>query len=340
MTEEKPRSGWRVIGKSIRGASHVRAGLPNQDAIYWLPKAGVGPSLILAISDGHGSAKSFRSDTGALLAVRAAATEASYLRNSQRGQPDLSTVKRVAEERLPKTLVRRWESYVRQDLKKRPFSTAELDALEEKEGQSSRRAVEANPLLAYGATTLTVLATRSFALYLQLGDGDILTVSEAGEVSRPLPKDDRLFAGETTSLCPQNAWRDFRMRFQVFSGSPPALILVSTDGYANSFRDEESFLKVGPDLLGLIRSQGTDGVSENLETWLTEASQVGSGDDITLGILCRIDALGKSGCYLGVEQTASEEAQVSGVALQSNETLAPEEPTTRADDTRSEEEKS
>lgn len=318
----------------------MRAGLPNQDAIYWLPRAGEGSSLILAVSDGHGSAKSFRSATGAFLAVRAAATETSYLRTNQRGQSDLSAVKRVAEERLPKTLVRRWESYVHQHLKKRPFSTAELDALEEKEGQWSRHAVEANPLLAYGATTLTVLVTRSFALYLQLGDGDILTVSEVGEVSRPLPKDDRLFAGETTSLCSQDAWRDFRMRFQVFSGSPPALILVSTDGYANSFRDEESFLKVGPDLLGIIRSQGTGGVSENLETWLSEASQVGSGDDITLGILCRIDALERSGCYLGAEQTAGEQTQVSGVALQSNEILVLEEPTTRTDDSGSEEEES
>ena len=69
----------------------------------------------------------------------------------------------------------------------------------------------------------------------------------------------------------------------------PELILLATDGYANSFREDAGFLKVGSDLLGIIRTDGLDKVNENLETWLTETSKAGSGDDITLGILCRMD---------------------------------------------------
>lgn len=41
----------------------------------------------------------------------------------------------------------------------------------------------------------------------------------------------------------------------------------------------------------MIRSDGLGKVKEEKETWLTEASQKGSGDDITLGVLCRMDAL-------------------------------------------------
>jgi hypothetical protein len=128
---------------------------------------------------------------------------------------------------------------------------------------------------------------------LQLGDGDILVVSETGEVIRPLPGDERLFANETTSLCSHNAWCDFRVSFQPLLSRPPALILLATDGYANSFHNEVGFLKVGPDILEKIRSGGLDVVNEGLETWLSETSQLGSGDDITLGIICRMDTLDK-----------------------------------------------
>jgi hypothetical protein len=214
-----------------------------------------------------------------------------------KGQPDLtnhSAIKRTAEERLPQELVRRWGGEVNTHIDKTPFSPEELNVLEKKEGFGPRQLVEKNPLLVYGATLLTVLLTESFIVYLQLGDGDILTVSKEGEVNRVLPKDERLFANETTSLCSQHAWRDFQVRFQGFSGPLPALVLLSTDGYANSFRNEEEFLKIGSDLLEMTRADGLDTVSENLEAWLNEASQVGSGDDITLGIVCRMNALKKS----------------------------------------------
>ncbi|MDQ3699739.1 MAG: protein phosphatase 2C domain-containing protein, partial [Chloroflexota bacterium] len=63
---------WRVVGTSVRGASHRRHGLPNQDALRWWPESGLGPPLVLAVADGHGSAKCFRSDVGSRLAVAAA----------------------------------------------------------------------------------------------------------------------------------------------------------------------------------------------------------------------------------------------------------------------------
>jgi hypothetical protein len=140
---------------------------------------------------------------------------------------------------------------------------------------------------------LTVLVTEAFILYLQLGDGDILTVSQKGKTISPLPQDDRLLGNETTSLCSRNAWRDCRVGFQALAPSlqPPALILLCSDGYSNSFSNKAAFLRVGADLLEMIRCDGLDSVNDSLETWLNEASQVGSGDDITLGIICRTDAL-------------------------------------------------
>jgi serine/threonine protein phosphatase PrpC len=276
---------WRAIGKSIRGASHLRSGLPNQDAIQFDPESGAGSPVIVAVSDGHGSAKSFRSDVGASLGVQAAVAEC---RNLLSGHPDLtnlSAIKRTAEELLPQQIVRHWERLVNDHLLQNPVSIEEFGAVEKARGAIERQSVEANPLICYGATAMTAVVADAFIFFLQLGDGDILTISEEGTVSRPMAADERLIANETTSLCMPNAWRDFRFAFQALSGAPPALILISTDGYINSFTDPAGFLKAGSDFLELIRSAGLPAVQESLETWLSDASTVGSGDDITVSII-------------------------------------------------------
>ena len=298
---------WHVIGSSVQGASHERIMLPNQDAISWLPESGTGPPLILAVSDGHGSATSFRSDIGAQLAVEEAVAVCSTILTSQPDRPNLSAVKRWCEESLPREIVRRWCNAVADDLAVRPPTSEELSKLEAEKGIDDRRHVTLEPILAYGATILTLLVTESFILFTQLGDGDILTVSENGEISRPLPSDERLLGDETTSLCMREAWRDFEVSFQALDGTPPALVLVSTDGYANSFRNEADFLKIGPDYLNMIRLDGLDYVDRSLGAWLSEASHKGSGDDITLGIICRMDALAKSDEHLCAEQAEGED---------------------------------
>lgn len=255
---------WHVISASVRGASHIRNGLPNQDAIRWHSDSGL--PIIMAVSDGHGSRKSFRSDRGS---VFAAETALETIKEFVRCQPgdNFTSIKRVAEEQIPKE---RWRDRVMADIQ----GCKDIECV-------------ADPFIAYGATLLTVLVTESFIICFQLGDGDILTVWENGEMERPVPKDDCLFANETTSLCTKEAWRDFRFRFQVITDSPPKLILLATDGYANSFRDDKSFMKVGSDIRLMIESEGLSFVSKNLENWLNEASQAGSGDDTTVGLICR-----------------------------------------------------
>ena len=107
-----------------------------------------------------------------------------------------------------------------------------------------------------------------------------------------VPGDARLFGGQTTSLCAPGAWRDFRIAFQtIAAGTSPAVVLLSTDGYPNAFREDAGFLQVGVDLLDLIRQEGLDPVAAGLEAWLAEATEQGSGDDVTLGLLCHVGAL-------------------------------------------------
>jgi serine/threonine protein phosphatase PrpC len=245
--------------------------------------------MVLAVADGHGSARYSRSDIGANLAV-ATTTQLIYeFLAGQSNAQNLSLIKRAAEEWLPGALVRAWLAAVSDHLKTNPLSEDELDALGRRHRDSSQF-LEEKLTVAYGATILAAAVADEFVLYLQLGDGEILTVTDRGEVSKPLAKDDRLFANETTSLCAADAWRDFRVSFQPITNVQPALILLATDGYPNSFRDESGFLKVGSDILEVIRAEGLDSVKEKLAGWLADSTNAGSGDDVTLGILCSVNA--------------------------------------------------
>ncbi len=67
--------------------------------------------------------------------------------------------------------------------------------------------------------------------------------------------------------------------------TPPALVLITTDGYVNAFTSNAGFLKAATDILALGRSEGWDYVEKHLSQWLEEASMQGSGDDVTVALL-------------------------------------------------------
>jgi len=286
---------WRVIGETVPGASHLRAGIPNQDNILFVRESSRSLPIVLSVSDGHGSPKCFRSDRGSRYAVKKAVYLVSEFLDERRGKFDTAEIE-SKKDYLAEEFVRRWRETVEADLKAEPFTETEFENLEKKSDARARKLVEDNPLLAYGATSLTVAMEEEFVLYLQLGDGDMLNVSETGEVMKPLPEDARLLANETTSLCLPKAEKDFRFLVQKISAAEsPQMILLSTDGYLNSFSNEAGFFQAGTDILQMLAGEdGFDAVNDNLKAWLEEATQMGSGDDCTVGIIYRPKLIGKS----------------------------------------------
>jgi len=284
---------WRVIGETVPGASHLRAGIPNQDAILHVRESSVRLPVIVSISDGHGSNKCFRSDRGSRFAVRIGADLLDELINGRHAALPPSEIESRVRESLTAEFIKRWRAHVDADMRREPFREEELARMIEKDGANARRLVEANPHLAYGATSLSFLLTPTYALYLQLGDGEMVTVSEQGEIGQTLPEDMRLLANETTSLCLDKAADDFRFAVHLHgAGNLPALILMTTDGYYNSFSTTAGFHQVGSDLIGMLREEdGFGTVNRSVKGWLEEATAAGSGDDCTLVIICRMDAL-------------------------------------------------
>ena len=276
-----------MVGASVLGAIHSRQELPNQDAISWWPESGKEFPLVMSVSDGHGSPKSIRSQIGSRLAVQ---NSIEILKEFAEANPYEENIKKIYE-RTDKEISKRievlWKESVNCHLQQFPFTPQELVVLKQEGAIEPSGSFVGNKFLAYGATLLGVLLTETYTLYLQLGDGDILNVTVDGKVCRPIQEDVRNLGNTTTSLCAHSSANEFRITVEDTTSSLTSLILLSTDGYANSFCGESEFFKVGPDLLEIVRSEGVDVIRADLEEWLLETTRMGSGDDITLGIVGR-----------------------------------------------------
>lgn len=249
----------------------------------WSGPDGPSGTVVVAVADGHGSRKSFRSDIGARLAVDIALQSGQAM-----AQRHVSGERGADGSEMPASLVTeivdQWVAAVQGDLAVWPVGEEDLTALEQAEGASARLAVESNPLLPYGATLLLAVVLDRSALFLQLGDGDILVAGRSRRVVRPLPGDSRLLGNETTSLCTTSAERDFRIAWLTLDADDTAVIVLATDGLANAYPDEGSFLRVGSDLVERILTTGADQVAGELEGYLREAS-AHSGDDVTMAVV-------------------------------------------------------
>jgi hypothetical protein len=64
------------------------------------------------------------------------------------------------------------------------------------------------------------------------------------------------------------AWNEFQVHIKLYpQGTPkeiPALILVSTDGYSNSFSTDEGFFKIGRDYQQMFKSNLTEEVRKKI----------------------------------------------------------------------------
>lgn len=295
---------------------------------WWPPAAARadGPAaqtVLLAVADGHGGAGYPCSHLGARYAVgtarRLLVREMLPQLADGSALTDLAHFKRTLSEWLPKILVRTWLRAIHRHARLYPLDDPTHDnetddpqpapasvspaspaspeppadgrppsELPKPDSPRPERAKTDPVVRPFGSTLLAALLTPAFHLYVQLGDGDILTVSHSGQISRPpLPKDDRLLANETTSLCSPEAWRYVRVHFQPIVETPPALVLLATDGYANSFADESGFEQVAGDLHTAIRQDGHTAVARHLPDWLAATSAAGSGDDISVAVAYR-----------------------------------------------------
>ena len=134
----------------------------------------------------------------------------------------------------------------------------------------------------YGSTLVGLMITPIFVFAFQLGDGDISYVDQNG--LDHLLEDEKILGVETHSLSKIDSWKKVvsAVRRRDEADGLPYMLMLSTDGFANSYKNADEFQKTCVDYFAMIQQYGADAVAANLKSWLSETSAMGCGDDITV----------------------------------------------------------
>jgi hypothetical protein len=270
-----------VYAESTRGSAHEALGLPNQDSYLTSEIVlGRGRALVVAVADGHGNRRHFRSGLGSRFAVQAACECVAAAAERIGARRSIAEIEGVATDVIIPAILDRWRAVVADDVTSQPFSADE----------EQLRAEGDAPDVAYGSTLLVAVWLPSALLCIQIGDGDIVCVQPDGSALLPVPDDPSLDGHRTTSLCQTNALDAFRLGTVDRSTSTPVAVILATDGYGNAQVAEPWEPVVSADLAKLLHDHSPDWVGGRLREWTARcASSDGSGDDTTVALIIAAD---------------------------------------------------
>lgn len=264
---------------SVPGAGHVAAGKTLQDASDCRIEAE--RTAIVAVADGHGGAKYCRSAEGSKCAVDAALDCLSdFLQQS--GQ--CATLKTASDRHIVKQLrqlegaiIHAWRSKINEH-----FAAHDLTDDEARTVLHFKESVrESDKYTLYGTTLLYACVVPDFWFASQIGDGHISLAGSAGNITSPVPDDERLMFGMTTSLCSAEAANDFRRAYG--KTTPKGLVLV-TDGVYDSY----SRLTYPHFVKSILQhyAEAPENTQKEMLQWLPQLSERGSRDDMSVGCVC------------------------------------------------------
>lgn len=276
---------FRGYAVSIRGASHEDAGEPCQDSARVYTGKGV---AIAAVSDGHGSAKHFRSAAGSEMATRVAIRSlcdfcernggldaifdpdgaGACLSGTTSGSTGAPSPENAAR-RIAANIICGWNSEIAAHIAFAPLSDSERKICESFGGIPTE--------VIYGATLIAAAVTEKGVFGLQIGDG-CFDASAGGTISCPMPDDAKLMGNLTTSLCDSDAISSFRWFYK--SGRADG-IMLSSDGLIGSFRNEGDFLSFCGRVIGAVSDDAAGSLAEHLR----RRSRSGSRDDISIAAI-------------------------------------------------------
>lgn len=265
----------KIYGESIQGASHIRNGMPCQDSHKYVKFSE--EISIVAVADGHGSDKCPYSKTGARIATNVfCKIIEDNLKNFQHDMEFFMTyLNREGELKIAQSIENEW---------KRRVWKAHLDNKREKPFKDSGEIDKDLVYKQYGTTLLGLLITPIFIFAFQLGDGDMMYITD--DVIRPIIEGDKILGTETHSLCKVSAWEKAITLIRNRNiEENRCLYLISTDGFSNSYSSNDEYKISCRDYYNLIKEYGFKAVSENLRYWLKETSDLGCGDDITVVLI-------------------------------------------------------
>lgn len=281
-----------------QGASHIKKNIVCQDFAKGIKDDN--GNIILALSDGHGSAKYFRSDRGSRIAVETAEEVLSEFISHYK--PGIitpldgkllmqGTIKGICSiqsfvadkifRHLGGAILYRWQRKVVQDWMENPPTPTEMIRLSEEEKELYSGVDKKRIVKAYGCTLQAAVRTKDFWFALHIGDGKVVAVRSDGTMYEPIPWDEDCFGTTTTSMCEVDPER-VRYCYGINKSDASALFLAS-DGMDDSFTNFAELASFyGVNILGSIHSKGWINFINSIPKLLDIVSANYSGDDMSL----------------------------------------------------------
>lgn len=262
-----------VFGNSVQGASHKRIDKECQDSKKYLTCED--GTIIMAIADGHGSESCPFSKTGSSIAVNVFVKVLKNLYDGYQATPELlqTFLNREGDTRIAQSIDAEW---------KRRVIKAHSDNKRSVPKDENDETIKNEVYKMYGSTLVGVMITSSFIFAFQLGDGDISYVDSEGY--HQVLESDKILGTETHSLSKIDSWKNAITLVHHWNNDSniPSLFMLTTDGFSNSYKNEEEFQKTCIDYFEMINQYGYKTIDSNLKDWLNETSEMGCGDDITV----------------------------------------------------------
>ena len=260
-----------IFGEAVKGASHKNNNISCQDAfkIEHLSES----CSIVAVADGHGSSACPYSKYGSAMAVNTFCYIIRRIYDSCEGNlaKVLSYLNQDGEIKVAQAIDLEWKKRV---LKAHTRSKRDIPVRDNE--KKDKNAIYKQ----YGTTLLGLFVAPDFVYAFQLGDGDMILVNK--EIIEPIITADKILGVETHSLSKEHSWESsLSSILRLDTIDKPAILMLSTDGFSNSYLNDEEYRKACKDYFDLICEHGSDEIAKHLESWLDDTSKCGCGDDIT-----------------------------------------------------------
>ena len=275
---------YTAFNATQQGLVHVKEKKECQDASlsYFDNKKKI---ALAVVCDGHGGRDYVRSAVGSELGCKIAKEKildfvGKFSREALANNYDSLLCE------LEKSIVNTWREKVSCHCEKNPFTEQELSVLSEDSRTMYSKGMRIER--AYGTTLIAVAVTSDFWFGIHIGDGKCVLLNKSEEFSQPIPWDDRCQGGKTTSMCDEDACKNFR---HFYSEELPTAVFVGSDGIDDSFRYDKDLYHFYVVILSLFLLYCAEDAKNQIDEYLPELSENGSGDDVSVAAVFDMDLI-------------------------------------------------
>lgn len=256
-----------------RGYSHIKDNTVCQDA-SWSDQNE--KRSIIIVADGHGNKRYCRSDKGSQFAVNCAAQVIDEFLEENTEKSLFETEKQCNDTltKLCNCIIAKWHAAVKKETDENPFTEEELKEVPETYAEEYLNGDRIEK--AYGTTLIAVFAFDERCFGIHIGDGKCVAVYDDGSIDEPIPWDENCAFNVTTSICDEEASKEFRFA-EIHN---PAAVFIGTDGIDDSYGT--SLYSFYLNVINMMQTRGYEDTIGYLREYMSKLSENGSHDDVSL----------------------------------------------------------